>query len=307
MVSSRAGADRRRTSGGRTPRARASGWRFRLRRRRLETRVRRWRAAGRHAPPRRETTSNRQKLPYEEGDDARPGHRCGRDEDGLPARRRARHVIAEARGGGANLQAAGELEVEKVLHEVMEQAIGDRDIRPAAICLGIAGVDRAGDAEAVRGIMRRIGFKTRTLVVNDALSRWWPAPAIARAWSSWRAPARSRTAVTRRPARRGPAAGATCSGDEGGGFWIGRARTRPLSSGSSTAAGPRRSSPSWSSSRCASPTRPNSFTRSTVGGIHRYAIGSIAAVVHGRRMPATPWRRESSTARPASWPRRRRP
>ena len=83
------------------------------------------------------------------------------DEDGI--------VLAEARGGGANLQAVGELEVEKVLHHVMEMAIGDREIRPEAICLGIAGVDRPQDSDAVRGIMKRIGFKVRTLVVNDAL------------------------------------------------------------------------------------------------------------------------------------------
>src|SRR5436190_1012271 len=48
-------------------------------------------------------------------------------------------VVAEARRGGANLQAAGELEVEKVLHDVMEEAIGDLDVRPVAICLVIAG------------------------------------------------------------------------------------------------------------------------------------------------------------------------
>src|SRR5262245_13319697 len=78
-------------------------------------------------------------------------------------------VLGEARAGGANLQTAGELEVEKVLYRVMESAIGGRDISPDAICLGIAGVDRDEDAEAVRGIMRRIGFKARTLVVNDAL------------------------------------------------------------------------------------------------------------------------------------------
>ena len=49
-------------------------------------------------------------------------------------------VLSESRGGGANLQASGELQVEKVLHAVMEEAIGDRDLQPAAICLGIAGV-----------------------------------------------------------------------------------------------------------------------------------------------------------------------
>src|ERR1700759_71998 len=64
------------------------------------------------------------------------------------------HVLAEARRGGANLQAAGELEVEKVLHEAMEEALADHDVIPSAICLGIAGVDRPDDARVVRGIMR---------------------------------------------------------------------------------------------------------------------------------------------------------
>jgi N-acetylglucosamine kinase len=78
-------------------------------------------------------------------------------------------VVAEARRSGANLQAVAELEVEKVLHDVMEEAIGDRDITPAAICLGIAGVDRPGDSAVVRGIMKRIGHKARIVIVNDAL------------------------------------------------------------------------------------------------------------------------------------------
>src|SRR5258708_4445629 len=79
------------------------------------------------------------------------------------------NVLAEARRGGANLQAVGELEVEKVLHDVMEEAIGDRDVRPAAICLGIAGVDRPDDARVVRAVMKRIGYMAKVLVVNDAL------------------------------------------------------------------------------------------------------------------------------------------
>src|SRR3954470_23995635 len=78
-------------------------------------------------------------------------------------------VLAESRRGGANLQASGELEVEKVLHEVMEEAISEQDIRPDAICLGIAGVDRPDDARVVREIMKRIGYKAKLLVVNDAL------------------------------------------------------------------------------------------------------------------------------------------
>ncbi|HEX5133870.1 MAG TPA: BadF/BadG/BcrA/BcrD ATPase family protein, partial [Thermoanaerobaculia bacterium] len=62
-------------------------------------------------------------------------------------------VVAGAFGGGANLRTHGELEVEKVLHDVMERVLVGYDVAPAAICLGIAGVDRPQDTEAVRGIM----------------------------------------------------------------------------------------------------------------------------------------------------------
>lgn len=132
-------------------------------------------------------------------------------------------VIADARGGGANLQAAGELEVEKVLHRVMETALAERDVRPAAICLGIAGVDRPADADAVRGIMRRIGFMTPTLVVNDALVALTagagddPGVVIVAGTGS--------IAYGRDAAGRAARAGGWgyLLGDEGGGFWIGRA------------------------------------------------------------------------------------
>jgi N-acetylglucosamine kinase-like BadF-type ATPase len=78
-------------------------------------------------------------------------------------------ILSEGRGPGANLHTAGELGLEKVLHEVMETAIGDRAIAPAAICVGMAGVDREDEARTVRGIMRRLGQRSRVLVVNDAL------------------------------------------------------------------------------------------------------------------------------------------
>ena len=131
-------------------------------------------------------------------------------------------VVSEARGRGANLQASGELEVEKVLHAVMEEAIGERDAQPAAICLGIAGVDREADAAAVRGIMRRIGFKARTLVVNDALialvagAGELPGVVIVAGTGS--------IAYGRDGANRAARAGGWgyILGDEGGGFWIGR-------------------------------------------------------------------------------------
>jgi len=137
-------------------------------------------------------------------------------------------VVAEARRGGANLQASGELEVEKVLHEVMEEAIGDHDVRPAAVCLGIAGVDRPDDARAVREIMRRIGYKARILVVNDALVALEAG-----------APAQSGVVVIagtgsiaygrndRNEAARAGGWGYML-GDEGSGYWIGRAAVRAV-------------------------------------------------------------------------------
>jgi len=78
-------------------------------------------------------------------------------------------IVAEGREDGANLQGAGELALEKVLHSVMEKTLEGTGIIPSAICLGIAGVDRAADEAVVRGIMSRIGYKARILVVNDAL------------------------------------------------------------------------------------------------------------------------------------------
>ena len=79
-------------------------------------------------------------------------------------------VRASARGPGANLQSLGELEVEKVLHEVMDSVLAGERTAPAAICLGIAGVDRPHDNAIIRGIMRRIGHKAPVLVINDALA-----------------------------------------------------------------------------------------------------------------------------------------
>jgi N-acetylglucosamine kinase-like BadF-type ATPase len=131
-------------------------------------------------------------------------------------------VLAEARGGGANLQSVGELEVEKVLYAVMEAALARHDVRPAAICLGIAGVDRPADAEAVGAIMKRIGFKARTLVVNDAL--------VALVAGAGDDPGVVLVAGTGSIAYGKNAEGLAARaggwgyllGDEGGGFWIGR-------------------------------------------------------------------------------------
>ena len=187
-------------------------------------------------------------------------------------------VVAEARGGGANLQAAGELEVEKVLHHVMEEALGDRDIRPSAICLGIAGVDREDDAEAVRGIMRRIGFKTRTLVVNDAL--------IALVAGAGDRPGVVVVAGTGSIAygRDGSARAARAGGwgyllgDEGGGFWIGRlALASVVRQFDGRGPATRLTDLVLTQMRLASPTEL--IHAIYAGGLHRYAIANIAPLV----------------------------
>jgi N-acetylglucosamine kinase-like BadF-type ATPase len=137
-------------------------------------------------------------------------------------------IVAEARSTGANLQAVGELQVEKVLHQVMEDAIGDRAIVPGAICLGIAGVDRPDDAAVVRGIMRRIGYKARVLVVNDALvaleagAPGQPGIVIISGTGSI-SYGRNASGMAARSGGWG-----YVLGDEGSGYWIGRAALRAV-------------------------------------------------------------------------------
>jgi len=86
---------------------------------------------------------------------------CLADRDG--------RVLAESRGSGANLQHAGELQVERVLHQVITDVLRDCAEWPAVVCVGMAGVDRAGDAAIVQGILSRIAPRSRVVVVNDAL------------------------------------------------------------------------------------------------------------------------------------------
>ncbi len=80
------------------------------------------------------------------------------DEDGS--------VRSKARGGGANLLVHGELAVEKVIFQVIEDL--DAPAPVAALCLGIAGVDRPGEKELIRSMLRRLGLRRPVQVVNDA-------------------------------------------------------------------------------------------------------------------------------------------
>jgi N-acetylglucosamine kinase-like BadF-type ATPase len=77
-------------------------------------------------------------------------------------------VVAAASGPGANLRTHGELQVEKVLHALVERTEGEAGVKADAIALGIAGADRADDQEVLRAILRRIGFRDRVVVTNDA-------------------------------------------------------------------------------------------------------------------------------------------
>lgn len=131
-------------------------------------------------------------------------------------------VVADGRSGGANLQTDGELQVEKILHAVIEQATRGHHVTPAAVCLGMAGVDRERDGMVIRDIMRRLGFRSNALIVNDAL-----IALVAGAGSSPGVVIISGTgSIAFGVSHRGLAARAggwgPILGDEGSGYWIGR-------------------------------------------------------------------------------------
>jgi len=137
-------------------------------------------------------------------------------------------ILSTARQVGANLQGAGELALEKVLHGVMEAALAGQHVMPAAICLGIAGVDRAEDQDVVREIMDRIGYKATILIVNDALialqAGIGDAPGIVIV-SGTGSIAYGRN--DRGEAERAGGWGYVL-GDEGSGYWIGRQALRAV-------------------------------------------------------------------------------
>ncbi len=163
---------------------------------------------------------------------AREPSACLRDADGT--------AISEIRGPGANLQSAGELEVEKVLHDLIARAI-DGGPAPGAICLGMAGVDRARDAEIIRGILRRIGHRAQVIVVNDALIALeagvpgMPGTVVIAGTGS--------IAYGRNAEGRGARAGGWgyVLGDEGSGYWLGRLALRAGTCAPPMAAASRRS------------------------------------------------------------------
>ncbi len=137
-------------------------------------------------------------------------------------------VLSEVRGAGANLQSAGELEVEKVLHDVMTEALAGISESPAAVCVGMAGVDRPNDARVMSALLARLCRGSRALVVNDAL--------IALEAGALNSPGIVLIAGTGSIAYgrddHGHAARAGgwghVLGDEGSGFWLGRQALRAV-------------------------------------------------------------------------------
>lgn len=131
-------------------------------------------------------------------------------------------IVAEGRAGAANLQTEGELEVEKILHTVIDRATNGRSITLSAVCLGMAGVDRPDDAIVIRDIMRRLGFRSNALIVNDALialvAGAGPSPGVVVVGGTGSiAYGVSPRGVAARAGGWGPTLG-----DEGSGYWIGR-------------------------------------------------------------------------------------
>lgn len=131
-------------------------------------------------------------------------------------------ILGEGRAGAANLQTEGELEVEKILHTVIERATDGRHIPLAAVCLGMAGVDREDDARVIRDVMRRLGFRTNALIVNDALialvAGAGPNPGVVVVSGTGSiAYGVNHHGVAARAGGWGPTLG-----DEGSGYWIGR-------------------------------------------------------------------------------------
>ncbi len=131
-------------------------------------------------------------------------------------------ILGEGRAGAANLQTEGELEVEKTLHTAIENATDGQPVTVAAVCLGMAGVDRQDDAGVIRGVMRRLGFRSNPLIVNDAL-----IALVAGAGSSPGVVVISGTgSIAYGVSQHGVAARAGGWGptlaDEGSGYWIGR-------------------------------------------------------------------------------------
>ena len=116
-----------------------------------------------------------------------------------------------------------------MLHDVMDEAIGIADIVPAAICLGhrrrrsAGGLARRAPASCGASARKRARSSSTT-----RSSRSRPARRARRASSSSPAPGRSPTAGTRTNEAARAGGWGYVLGDEGSGYWIGRAALRAV-------------------------------------------------------------------------------
>jgi N-acetylglucosamine kinase-like BadF-type ATPase len=78
-------------------------------------------------------------------------------------------VLAESRGPGANLTAAGARGVETTLGQIIGQVLRHQPGEVTSICLGMAGVDRPSEAALIRSLLQRIVVVSHVAIVNDAL------------------------------------------------------------------------------------------------------------------------------------------
>lgn len=136
--------------------------------------------------------------------------------------------LKEVRGPGANLQNAGELQVERVLRKLITEVSRHAAEVPAAVCLGMAGVDRADDSTVVHKLLLNIVPRSRVVVVNDALialEAGLPgAPGVVIiAGTGSIAYGRNRDGVAARAGGWG-----YLLGDEGSGYWLGRQALRAV-------------------------------------------------------------------------------
>ena len=132
-------------------------------------------------------------------------------------------IVSEARSAGANLQTAGAGAVARVLDDVIRRALDGAGVAPSATCVGVAGGDRARDITTMANVLRRLGFEHNVVIVNDALVALTaalgddPGLVIVSGTGS--------IAYARDGRGRAARAGGWgyVVGDEGSGFWIGRA------------------------------------------------------------------------------------
>jgi N-acetylglucosamine kinase-like BadF-type ATPase len=187
-------------------------------------------------------------------------------------------VLAEVRGPSAHLPSLGPSGVEAVLGELIGRALAGQPGRPAAICLGMSGVDQPREAEAIRRVLASIGQHAQALVVNDALialEAGAPAQPGVVVIAGTGSIAYGRDAKNR-AARTG--GWGYVLADEGSGFWLGRQALRAV-----VRAEDRRGRPTALTGRVLAHygvSRPKDLAREIYhGGVKPSAIAKLAAHV----------------------------